>query len=98
MFLLVLLKIINATSGIIVIIGTLVNMAMPINIPDSRGNAIVLLMRFWISVSLCFTYIANSIEESKKGSRIDSRSILRVIQLNGITAKRIEAINATLVS
>ena len=39
-------------------------------------------------------YTANNIEDKRKGSCIDSKYILLVNQLSGMTANKIEAINA----
>jgi hypothetical protein len=41
-------------------------------------------------------YTANNIEDKRKGSCIDSKYILLVNQLSGMTANKIEAINAIL--
>jgi energy-converting hydrogenase Eha subunit F len=92
-----LLKKRNATSGIIVNAGILVNIANPKNMPESKTRIFLLLLLVVLLLLLLasLAYNANNIEDKRKGRRIESSNILLKSQVIGITANNTDAINAT---
>jgi len=76
--------------------GIFVNMARPRNIPESKINDICLLLVLFELAGFGFfvAHIAKSIDDRKKGSWIDSSNTLLIGSVNGITAKRVDAVMA----
>ena len=70
--------------------GILVNIANPKNTPE-RKTIRFLTVRLFESLE----YIANNIDDKRKGVRIDSKSILLKNHVIGITANKIDAKSAT---
>ena len=75
-----------AINGIIVKTGIFVNIAMPRQSPEKNTMMYLFLASFVLS--------ANSIDDKRNGNNIESKSILRITHVNGMTANKIEMMPA----